>query len=428
MKLWIVLILIGLCGWLAWDKMYSHVSERFHWDVEEKAESKEPSRSPGLQAQRSRERMFSGGEPEVRPVVGAEGVVSRVTVPQYAAGASSPPSPAEPDPVKWVVIDRATRYAVTPELVEFLRLASRGDDSPGAGGLSDRSGVYHDAARSRLFVSLPENRVAQVTAILDAADSPPRQVTVEVVVCLARLTSGQEFGMEWLARWSLGSGDMSSGQVAIGAGSVQIQAGAFELALTSAVSAGHATVVSRPSVGAELGAKALISSGREVGVASTDSLNGNAVTSIDFKKVALSIEATVFSSGDGFRVLVVQKNDELAGSSTIDGREVPEIATQSLESSLLLIPGCWASGGSVVVSRDSRASGGFRWLPSTRRTSRTDREEIGVFVRVVEGLELSRPPDEFAPGPEVLRAEPVPTVTVRPRKRGLPFGGGVRNR
>lgn len=424
MKLWILLILIGLCGWLAWDKMYSHVSERFHWNEAEKDEGdKESAKSPGFQAQRSRERMFSGGEPEVRPLVGAEGVVSRVAPPE---GAESPAvaSPPLPDPVKWVVIDRPTRYAVTPELVEFLRIASRGDDTMGVSGASDRSGVYHDAARSRLFVSLPESRVAQVSAILDAADSPPRQVTVEVVVCLARLTSGQEFGMEWLGRWSPGAADLATGQVAIGAGSVQIQAGAFELALSSAVSAGTATVVSRPSVGAELGAKALISSGREVGVASTDSLNGNAVTSIDFKKVALSIEATVFASGDGFRVQVVQKNDELAGSSTIDGREVPEIATQSLESSLLLIPGAWASGGSVVVSRDTEAKGGFRWLPSSRRTSRTDREEIGVFVRVVEGLELSRPPDEFAPGPvEILRAEPVPSVTVRPLKRSLPLFG-----
>lgn len=304
------------------------------------------------------------------------------------------------------MVERVMKYPVQPELLDFLRTVSRPSDRDTGG---DLTGVYYDAARSRLFVHVPESRLAHVTALVEAADSPPRSVTVEAVLVLASLSSGQDFGVSWLAGWSPGRAELGTGTVAIGSGNLLISAGAFEIALTSAVSAGSATVISRPSVGSELGQKSSISSGREVGVVSTDSLNGNVVSSVDFKNVALSIEATVFQSGDNYRVSVIQKNDELDGSAVIDGRSVPEISTQSLETVLVLSPSMWSSAGSVVVERDSRSSSGFRLLPKSRKVSGSSRQEIGVFIRVLDGLRAApvQRPSIIARPVEIPRAVPV---------------------
>ncbi len=400
MKLIVIIAVLGLLGWLAWDKFSSHFRERFSMDQQEEVQKETVEATVS--------------EPPPRPAIGPSSSpplqVHSSAAPSGAQSISPILSLPEPPPEAWVVVERDMKYPVQPELIDFLKIVSAPLDR-GSGG---QSSVYYDAPRSRIFVSVPESKAAHVNLVLDSSDQPPRQVTVEVCVVLANLGSGEEFGVTWLGGWSPGRAELAFGSVAIGHGSTVISSGPFEVALTSAVSAGAVTVVSRPSVGSTLGTKASISSGREVGLVSNDSLNGNVVSKVEFKDVSLSIEVTVFPSGPDYQVSVIQRNDELAGTSVVDGRRIPEIATQLLETSLMLKPSLWASAGSVLVERDETSKDGWKWLPPSQKASSNDRQEIGVFVRVLDGL-LARPVQPS------LRAEPVsgPSFRAEPVKRGL---------
>lgn len=389
-----MIAVLALLGWLAWDKLATHLDKRFSPDRNKEEEKQEtsPASSATTPTVPTLQPLQRDPDPAVKTL--EAGLVSTVV------------TAPEPEPERWTVIRREMQFPVRPELLELVRALSRRD---GQGvGSADLTGLYYDPARSLLIVKVPESRAVEVAGVLEASDIPPRQVTVEVALLLAQLGHGEEFGIEWLGSWSPGRADLGTGSVSIGGGSLSIEAGAFELALTSAVSSGRASVVARPSVGAEIGSKALIESGREVGVETTDSLNGNVVASIDFKKVSLSIETTVFLSGDMFQLVVKQRNDQLLNSASRDGSKIPEVSTQTLETSLMLRPGDWAAAGSVVVSRGQSAKGGFKLLPSSRSTRSTQREELGILVRIVDGLPRSVP--VTAP----FAVHPLPSATVLP--------------
>lgn len=121
-------------------------------------------------------------------------------------------------------------------------------------------------------------------------------------------------------------------------------------------STGRFRVISRPMVFTSNNKKAIIASGTEipVPVSSLTSVIGTSTTTttgvpavasnIEFKKVALQLEVVPLINSDKEVSLdILQKIDSLAGTTTIDGNAIPNIATRYIRTNVS------AANGSTIV-------------------------------------------------------------------------------
>ncbi len=107
-------------------------------------------------------------------------------------------------------------------------------------------------------------------------------------------------------------------------------------------STGNFRVISRPMVFTSNNKKAIIASGTEIPVpVSTLSTNQNVVggvaqqSNIQFKKVALQLEVVpLINSENEVSLDILQKIDSLAGSTTVDGNQIPNIATRYIRTTV----------------------------------------------------------------------------------------------
>lgn len=420
MKGWILLLLIGLVLWLGWGKL----SEL--WTPEKRfAASGQKPEGPAS---------VDGLNPRAVP---DRAVIAPPSVEQVTPHAPVDAEPREMLPVPLKLVSYVVGNALDESQVTFLRSISR--DRRSGDLQSAEPGISYDPARGVLLAMVEETRVEDWLSAVRAMDVRPRQVTVEAVLVVASLSSTADFGIRWLAGWSEDGGALlREGTVSLGGGSLAVKAGPFELALRRAIGSGAAEVLSRPAVGVILGREAKIESGRQVPVRSVDNLQGNAVSKVEFRDVSLSLGVTVQSTGAGYLVAVDQRNDDVVGEVAVGDGVAPEIATQGVQTVVELPPGHWVAAGSVVVDRSSASrSGLLRDFPGQKAGVDT-RAEIGLFVRVLDGLELVGPP-EMPPLPSVpddvgassprrevsefaVESPPLPSVEVAPVKR-RPFGG-----
>lgn len=159
-------------------------------------------------------------------------------------------------------------------------------------------------------------------------------------------------------------------------------------------------VVSRPSVFTSNLKKAIIASGQEIAVPTqtlTSVTNGSVVndnaavsSSIGYKRVALQLEVVPLINADREVDLdILQKNDEVAGSSTIGGNTVPNIATRYVRTHVT-VPnrGTVVLGGLIRASTDRTRSGipllsripllGYLFSNTTKENIR---QELVILIR-----------------------------------------------
>jgi general secretion pathway protein D len=119
-------------------------------------------------------------------------------------------------------------------------------------------------------------------------------------------------------------------------------------------STGRFRVISRPMVFTSNNKKAIIASGTEIPVpvstlssvvnAANNGTNIGQQSNIEFKKVALQLEVVPLINSDKEVSLdILQKIDSLAGSTTIDGNSIPNIATRYIRTNVS------AANGSTIV-------------------------------------------------------------------------------
>src|SRR5437899_5690048 len=245
--------------------------------------------------------------------------------------------------------------------------------------------------------------VVKVEKILDEMDVKAPQVALSTVIGELTLSNNEEFGVDYFAKYqnklvgisrntnvpipvpSVAPSDSPISpitgivdpanlinfsqiiqNVATGT-NVYVAAGNYLAAIVHLLeSTGRFRVISRPMVFTSNNKKAIIASGTEIPVpvntlsnATTTTTSVPAVASkIEFKKVALQLEVVPLINSDKEVSLdILQKIDSLAGTTTIDGNQIPNIATRYIRTNVS------AANGSTIVL------GGLIQDSKTRNTS-----------------------------------------------------------
>lgn len=270
--------------------------------------------------------------------------------------------------------------------------------------------------------------VVKVMKVLDEMDVSAPQVKLSTVIGSLELRNTEEFGVDYFYKFAnignqggeAGGGGYSrnTGGPIVNPGSlgdfsrladvaatatgmnVFLSTGAGLSALVSALdSTGRFKTISRPTIFTSNNKKAIIASGTEipVPVSTISSGNGGGIigglaqqSNIQFKKVALQLEVVpLINSEREVSLDILQKLDEEAGSTTIDGNQIPRISTRYIKTTVTA-PNCSTIvlGGLVtdttrrdqdglpILSRLPVVGGLFRNTFKTKR-----REELVILMR-----------------------------------------------
>ncbi|MEO5722240.1 MAG: secretin N-terminal domain-containing protein [Chthoniobacterales bacterium] len=273
--------------------------------------------------------------------------------------------------------------------------------------------------------------VVKVQKLLDEMDVKAPQVTLSTVIGTLTLNNNEEFGVDFLQRFTKfdpsnpgargGAGGFSSNNprssvpllepnslvnftqlataAATGGSSVYLNAAFGLSAIVRALdSTGRFKTISRPTVFTTNNKKAIIASGTEIPVpVSTISSGTGGITgglaqqsNIQFKKVALQLEVVpLINSEKEVTLDILQKLDEVAGTTRVDSNDIPNIATRYIKTTVSA-PNCATLVlGGLVTDRNSRSQSGLPVLSRLplvgglfRQTGKTkSREELIILMR-----------------------------------------------
>ncbi|MEA3211226.1 MAG: ral secretion pathway protein [Chthoniobacter sp.] len=210
--------------------------------------------------------------------------------------------------------------------------------------------------------------------------------------------------------------------------------------LTAIVTALESTnrfrVVSRPSVFTSNLKKAIIASGQEIAVPTTIQSSVNAVTagnaglvtnsSVQYKNVTLQLEVVPLINADREVDLdILQKNDEVAGSTRIDNNDIPTIATRYVRTHVTVPDQATLVLGGLIKSSTNRVRSGIPLLSSipvlgylfSNTTKERIRQELVILIRPEvswtpqEAIATREHHQEFFNLPPDLESTAYPTVT-----------------
>ncbi|MDF1852292.1 MAG: secretin N-terminal domain-containing protein [Verrucomicrobiales bacterium] len=339
-------------------------------------------------------------------------------------------------------------------------------------------------ANSLVVSGSPEN-IAIIDRLIDEIDVQPRQVYLSTVI--GQMTIGDDFdysfnALQTLATYTSPSGNLLSGAASLFNGADPQQnvsglnnSGSFQNAFKGLSLYGkfewggngasvdsmlrlfardtNFKILSRPSIYAQNNVKATISSGQRIAIPTStltsglgfDNGIGGAITSnIEFRDVVLKLEVIPLINSDNQVTLkIAQVNDNVVGSQTISGNEIPTLSTQELITTVTVNGGeTIVLGGLITERADETVTGipGIRRIPllgkmlgSTRKSS--SREETLIFIQphIIDGVNNRNPTDLERCRSTVLEetldfAQPqlVPQATAKqicpepePRKKGL---------
>jgi type II secretory pathway component GspD/PulD (secretin) len=158
-------------------------------------------------------------------------------------------------------------------------------------------------------------------------------------------------------------------------------------------------VVSRPSVFTRNNKKAIIASGEEIAVPTNiqSSLNPVANTSgivsnssVEFKTVTLQLEVVPLINSDREVSLdILQKEDEVSGSTQIDNNAIPTIATRYVKTSVTVPNQATLVLGGLIKVSNNHTHSGVPWLSNipvlgylfSNTTKEKIRQELVILIR-----------------------------------------------
>ena len=260
-----------------------------------------------------------------------------------------------------------------------------------------------DARANTIIVLGNREVVVKVEKILDEMDVKAPQVALSTVIGELTLNNDEEFGVDYFLKYKnrvvgisrntsvpipglatpsgsvppVGNGildpagliNFSNILQTVGSGTnVYIAAGNYLSAIVHALdSTGRFKVISRPMVFTSNNKKAIIASGTEIPVPSntisspttTGIVTGGIAqsTTVEFKKVALQLEVVpLINSEKEVSLDILQKVDSLAGTTTIDGNAIPNIATRYIRTTVASPNGATIVLGGLIMddNRDNR--------------------------------------------------------------------------
>ena len=290
--------------------------------------------------------------------------------------------------------------------------------------------IIADQRANAIIVLGNREVVVKVEKILDEMDVRAPQVALSTVIGELRLNNDEEFGVDYFLQFKnknlatgntpLGVGGVSrntgapildpaslinftqfAAAAASGGTNIYISAGNTLSAIVRALnSTGRFRTISRPMVFTSNNKKAIIASGTEIPVPvnTIQSATGGGIintglaqqSNIQFKKVALQLEVVPLINSDKEVALdILQKVDSLAGSTTVDGNAIPNIATRYIRTNVSAPNGATIILGGLIMDRKDRNQSGFPILDRIpliggifRTTTRSkERTELLVLMR-----------------------------------------------
>ena len=260
--------------------------------------------------------------------------------------------------------------------------------------------------------------VMKVEKILDEMDVKAPQVALSTVIGELTLMNGEEFGVDYFAKYnrrfvgtsnnltgiqnftipvpnasaSPGSSPGSSPIIGsildpsnlinfsqiiqnVGSGTnIYVAAGnAFAAIVHLLESTGRFKVISRPMVFTSNNKKAIIASGQEIpipvnslsNVVNGATVNGTAsvASSIEFKNVVLQLEVVpLINSEKEVSLDILQKIDSIAGFTTISGNQIPNIATRYIRTNVSAGNGSTIVLGGLITDQKQKNYNGIPYL------------------------------------------------------------------
>jgi general secretion pathway protein D len=292
--------------------------------------------------------------------------------------------------------------------------------------------IIADQRSNSIIVLGSTEVVAKVAKILDEMDVKAPQVALATVIGELSLTKNEEFGVDYFQRFRTTSnpphpggfagvsnntgGDIINpaslvdftqlaGAATTGGTNIFISAGNSLSAIVRMLdSSGKFKVISRPMVFTSNNKKAIIASGQEIPVpvstlssfVPTQDPNNPPVqnfgtqSSIQYKKVALQLEVVpLINSEKEVTLDILQKLDNIADSTVIDGNEIPNIATRYIKTTVSA-PNCSTIIlGGLITDNNRRNVTGIPILSKIpvigalfRNTAKVkDRRELVILMR-----------------------------------------------
>jgi general secretion pathway protein D len=271
--------------------------------------------------------------------------------------------------------------------------------------------IIADQRANTIIVLGNREIVVKVEKILDQMDVKAPQVALSTVIGELTLNNDEEFGVDYFLKYknkvvatsrytnvpipgfsATPSGSATPGATVgpsgiidpanlinfssiiqnVGSGTnVYVAAGNYLAAIVHFLeSTGNFKVVSRPMVFTSNNKKAIIASGTEIPVPVSTLTNATSVnnvaavaSNIQFKKVALQLEVVpLINSEKEVSLDILQKIDSLAGSTTVDGNQIPNIATRYIRTNVAAPNGATIVLGGLITDDKTKNHSGVPYL------------------------------------------------------------------
>jgi general secretion pathway protein D len=218
--------------------------------------------------------------------------------------------------------------------------------------------------------------------------------------------------------------------------------------VTALNNSNHFRVVSRPSVFTRNNKKAIIASGQEIAVPtsiqsalnSTNNSNGIVSnSSVEFKTVALQLEVVPLINSDReVSMDILQKEDQVSGSTMIDNNSIPTIATRYVKTSVTVPNEATLVLGGLITQSTNKTRSGIPVLSNipllgalfSNTTKEKIRTELVILIRPEvswappEAVQLRERAEEFLNMPPNLESSIYPPQRVL-TPHAIPFHTGA---
>ena len=170
--------------------------------------------------------------------------------------------------------------------------------------------------------------------------------------------------------------------------------------VTALENTGRFHVINRPSVFTRNNKKAVIASGQEIAVPTTIQSSVNSVSAgnaglvtnsqVQYKNVTLQLEVVPLINSDKEVSLdILQRNNEVSGSTRIDNNDIPTIATRYVRTSVTVPNQATLVLGGLIKSSTNRAKTGIPFLSNipvlgvlfSNTTKQKIRNELVILIR-----------------------------------------------
>jgi hypothetical protein len=272
-----------------------------------------------------------------------------------------------------------------------------GSESGNGGNLS-----FHPIDISRqLILTGSEAAVAEMSLIASAVDSKAQTGTVVIKAAIGTVelsdneSSDISATIRAIAQAAMVPIRTTSAAAIIGNGlTFGLESGGIDSVVSAISGSGRFSVVSRPYMRTVNGVPVEIRSGREIPVSTLSRDQVSTTTTTVFRPVELALSVTPYKIEGGYRLVIVQSNSEVIGSSD---QATPTLATQSITATIDIAEGEVVALGGVVVDsyRDSYLGAPLLGrVPLVRRLGGKvervrQRRELVLLLQVGEGLILS---------------------------------------